>query len=384
MSSDPLRVNKASSPALRTWGPWAAWAAAVGIAVAVNFLGSDLGTAPAVVETKSVALASVAPWRLASVDVSTGDAVTAGQVVAKLDPTQVDARLQVARALLATAEAKVTAKEVELLVGSARVADQQSTEAERAAVALAQLEAEEKRDRAKLQALDEQIAREARLVEGQLSSLGVLNELKLARAALAQTVETYAQTIKRAKERQGGASKRSGEWRGGSEAQSKLQAQLGPAKAEVARARDEVAVLERQRESLDLKAPFAGRIGTIFLRPGETVRTDTPVLVVVDDRPKTVVAWVDQAWAGAVQLGDEVDLKVIDRDGRSFKGKVVGLGPNLVETPLRFRAVPTKVTYSREAHVEIQGEVAVLPGQALKADFRRGSLLPPKNAVGAR
>lgn len=372
----------------RRWAPWAAWGIAAAAAVTMNFFGNDLGTAPAAARSRSVALTSPVALRLASLEVGPGQLVTEGQVVARLDATLVEGRLKVARALLAAAESKVSAKEVELRVGTGRVADKEATEAERAAVDLAALQADEQSDRAKLAQLDEQIERETRLVQGQLSSAAALNELKLARAAVSQTVQNYGVTLKRAQERHAAAARRAGEWRGQGAAapmaDQRLQAQLAPVKAEVVYAREEVAALEKQLVALELRAPFAGRVGQVLLQPGETVRSDTPVLFIVDEQPRVVVAYVDQAWAGNVQLGDEVKLEAVDRAGTRRLGRVTAMGPGLVETPARFRAVE-RMTYSREVHVLLDGDAGgVLPGQAFRADFRRGSLGANGPAVGAR
>lgn len=391
MSSDPLRNSKTASRTFRKIGPWLAWGAAVAVAIAMHVMSSGLGTAPAAADTRQVSLSAMGTARVLSVEVTLGQRVTEGQLLVKLDPAETDALLAVAKAGLAVAEAEVNARRAALSASNAKTADKEAVEAEKASLALAQLESVEKSDRSKLEQLDEQIARETKLVESQLSATSTLNSLKLARAALGQTVESYKVTLKTSRDNQASAERRLAEWRAqghrpAAEAMDpRVEAQLQPARAAVLKAKEELGLAERRAAQLDLRAPFDGTIGAVLLRAGDTVREGRPVITLVDDQPTTAIAYVDQTWAGEVKVGDEVTLEPLDKSGHARKGRVTALGPGIIQTPMRFQANPDKLVFSREAWVKVEADGGpLMPGQAFKADFSRGSAPVPSNAVGQR
>lgn len=366
MSSDALY-------AVRRFGrrtlPWVAWGVAAAAALILNLTGRGLGHAPAAAELRAVSLSSPLSLRVVSVEVKEGEAVAAGQVVARLDSTKADAELTKARAGLERLKLEVIAKEAAL-----------GQLSERFALELAQLEADEKRDRAQLTQLDAQVERQKGLVAEKLASADHLDELSLKRAAVADRLAAYAPALQRI--RQGRAAARPGV----SGAQdARLERQLAPLRAAVTAQEAECQKLERLRASLDLTAPFAGRVSQVHLRPMETARVGRPVVTLVDEEPRTAVAYVDQSWAGEVKVGDEVTLAPVDHSGPTRKGKVTALGPAIAETPKRFQLVPTKPAYSREARIELgPGSTSMLPGQAFTAAFQRGQGAAPANLLGAR
>ncbi len=379
MSSDPLHVPHASGrwqPVMRRYGPWAAWFVAAAMAQLMYLGHAGLGSAPAAIEAREVSLAAPVTARVLDVSVLPGQRVSADQVVARLDSAEAEARIALAKAELQSAEAKVLATQAELAM---RIDDRRTLEAGRAAVALAELEAEEKRARAQLHEVDEQMAREAQLVQSRVAQSVVLDKLKLNRAALAQATESYPATLQKAHEHLANAQRQ----RGSSAKLGDLL--LAPAHAEVARAKAALALAEWRRQLLDLKAPFDGRVGAVLFAPGATAHEGAPVVMIVDERPTVAVAWVDQSWASEVQAGDLVSLTPIDRSGPSRTGRVVTVGAGIVETPKRFQPVPGRLAWSREARVQVDtDEQRLVPGQAFKADFRRGAPTAEPKVVTSR
>lgn len=374
MSSDPLHVPLASGrfqAVVRRYGPWAAWAIAAAAALALYLGRTGARSAPAAVETREVSLSVPVTARVLEVAVLPGQRVSADQVVARLESADADERFTLAKAELEEAEAKVAARLAELVV---RFDDRRSIEAGRAALAVAELEAQEKRARSQLHELDEQVAREAVLVQSRVAQSTALEKLKLNRAALAQAVESYPATLKKAREHLATAERQ----RGGTAKVADVL--LAPAHAEVVRAKAALTLAEARRKQLEIRAPFDGRVGAVLLVPGATVREGSAVLTIVDERPSLAVAWIDQSCANEVQVGDVVSLTPVDGFGPARTGRVVTVGPGIVETPKRFQLVPGRLAWSREVRVKIDvGAVPLVPGQAFKADFRRGA--PPVGAT---
>jgi HlyD family secretion protein len=350
----------------RRHGPWAAWATAVAVAAGLQLSHAGLGSAPAAAEAREVLLGAPAAARVQAIFVLPGERVSADQLLARLTSAETEARVALAQAELKAAEAKVTARRTELAV---RFQDRRTMDAARVAAAVAQLDAEEKRDRAQLREMDDQIARESLLVKSGAASSTTLDKLKLGRAALSQAVESYPTTLKRAREHLDTAQE-------SADTVKRAEAWLAPEYAEVTRATAALTLAQARQQQLEIRAPVGGRIGAVLLAPGATAREGALVLTIVDERPSIVVAWIDQSWANDVQVGDSVSLTPIDRSGTAHTGHVVTVGPGIVETPKRFQPVAGKSAWSREARIQIDpGTSPLVPGQAFRADFRRGA--PP-------
>lgn len=374
MSSDLF----ARSPALRRFLPWGLWAGALAVLLAMGTKTSGFGTSPAIVETRSVALKCPRTrhrLKVEAVLAAPGDWVKAGQVLARMDPSEADADLAVERAKLQQMELQVASLRVKLHDDRARTADQLAFEAEKAALDLARIVTETERDRSELAQLDEALGQEQRLVTEKLANFERLAELKLKRAALSSKVEETRVTLEKARAGADGTARRLDQWRKtvlgtSAESASHVLDQIAPARAAAEAQRERVRREELFRSQLELKAPFDGRVGEVLLRPGDVAGSvDQPVLTVVDDRPTTAIAYVDQRWANRIQVGDRAELIPRDRSGPPRVGQVTALGPSIAELPLRFRRFPNVREYGRNVFIKLEA-AASLPGQAFDVTFR--------------
>lgn len=375
MSFDPLRHH----PRVRKASPWVVYG---GVLVAVLVLAPGVGTVGVVAAQAEVRQASVWAPRIARVKViavRSGDTVSAGDVLVELDPSGVEHELAIARAELETFQMNAIASEIDLrgndLESSARLAQ----EAERAGVDLAALQSEEKRDRAELAQLDTLIARQEQLVAAKLASGEQRDQLMLQRSSVAQRVAEYGSLLKAARDHEAAARERHKAWRAarekGGPAGLPLEARSAPARAEAAAQAARVKLLESMRDDMVLRAPIAGRVSDVLLSTGDTARLDVPVVTIVDDQPKRVIAWVDERAAGRVRIGDEASMRASDRSGTTLEGIVRALSPSIGELPTRFRIVPTQPAFGRAVYISIESAGAQaseppLPGQAFDVVFR--------------
>lgn len=363
-------------PGPKRFVPWLLWGAALAAAIPLFASTSGLGIAPAIVEIKKVSLSCPRAAQVEAVLALPGEAVKAGQVLARMDASALDAELAVARAELRRAQLGLAARQVSLRDDRSKAASRLATDAERAAQQLARLATEDERDRGELSQLDEQLSREEKLVSGDLARSERLNELKLKKAALARKVEKGASELQLAQANAAAASRRLAEWRPPATAKAQVQADdksladlLAPERAAVEVQAKKVDALELSRGKLELKTPFDGRVSEVLRRPGETVAKEASVVTVVDDRPTTAIAYVDQRWAKRVAIGDRAELLARDRTGPRRVGQVVALGPVMTELPPRFRRIPNQREYGREVFVRLDSP-APLPGESFDATFR--------------
>jgi multidrug efflux system membrane fusion protein len=85
-----------------------------------------------------------------------------------------------------------------------------------------------------------------------------------------------------------------------------------------------------------IRAPYPGTIKTREVHPGEYVRVQTPVMVIVrTDRLRARLA-VPERWAGWVQLGATVDFSVQAFPNETFHGRVSRINPSVSQDSRTF------------------------------------------------
>jgi multidrug resistance efflux pump len=303
--------------------PWILYAAAALAAIPLAGTATGLGRTPAVAEARRVTLGCPRTahrlW-VKEVLVSPGQAVAAGQVLVRMAPGELDVEL-------ASARRKLEELEVDAL---------------RTAAVLARLGAAQEHGRSELVELDAAIGRETALASDHLSDFRYLNDLRRRRAGVAASTRELEGAV--------------------AQARAGLRA---PVRAAAEAQRDKVVGLEALRERLELRAPFAGRVDTVLLRAGE-VASEEGVITVVEERPATAVAWVDERWATRVRAGDRVTLAPQNGSGPWARGAVAELGPSIAEMPARFWLAPSQPRFGRPVYVRLDAP-EFLPGQALEA-----------------
>ncbi|HET8924462.1 MAG TPA: efflux RND transporter periplasmic adaptor subunit [Candidatus Acidoferrum sp.] len=95
---------------------------------------------------------------------------------------------------------------------------------------------------------------------------------------------------------------------------------------------------EKKLGDATIRAPFPGSIKTRNVHPGEYVRVQGPVLVLVrTDRLRARLA-VPERWAGWVKEGATVDLHVEAFPGETFQGKISRINPAVAQDSRTFEA----------------------------------------------
>lgn len=230
------------------------------------------------IEVTTVRAAAKIPGRVVAVHVRAGDPVSAGQLLATLDTTEIDARAGQAQAAVDAAQAQ---------------ADKARVGARQEQVRSAQAQFEAARQQARLAVSTYQ--RIARLADEGVLATQKSDEAKVQAEAAQAQLEAARQTLAMARE----ATR--------PEDQRAADAQLAGALAgrgEVQAAQDEARVL----------APLAGEIATRVVEPGEMVAAGAPLLVIAD---------LDDMW---LTLNLREDLMPNVRMGGELKGRVPALG----------------------------------------------------------
>jgi multidrug resistance efflux pump len=327
--------------------------------------GRVTGFAQAIPET----VAPVELARVLAVNVSVGDEVAAGQVIATLDTSVLDAEIRVA-------EAQQTRLEADLRAEMATLEQRLDVDLETLQRQLALQREQQLQVNAEAKALDGEMSRVKQLVENRQAVLGDLTKLDLQQAtvtALAiekpRTVGLLATHIKAAEQRR-------------QEMKGQTSATAAKLDAEARLARQSTELLEQRRSGYVLRATHAGRVASIDKQPGEVTAAGEPVVHLVSARER-VVACVPERAALGLREGDTAHLWIHGHSGESLPGKAVALGPLVAELPARCWATPKLPMWGREVTLTLDHPVAVIPGQAFDITFDPSSVGAPPPAAAA-
>jgi multidrug resistance efflux pump len=358
--TDRVRVRRAAM--------FAFWLTGLVGALALQAFGSSSDAPASLDETRATVLAPRTA-RVTRVMHKAGDAVTAGTPVAELDPAEVELEIALQKVELERLNNEVLAQILEVQGSDFEAGARLEIEAERAALDLSTLVAEEKRDRAELEALDAQIKRQAELVEKKLASAELRDELTLRRAAISERVGESARALASARAREDAARKRLKDWRATHTVSGDDRS--APQRAAVRAQEERLKQLEIAKAALVVKAPIDGVLSELVVPEGGTVRAGEPVVVVMARQSDRATAWVDESASSLVRVGDRSELRAAEGRGGVRTGTVRALGAGVVEIPARFWAVPGEPVFGRAVFVDLDpGGDDAIPGQRMEARFQ--------------
>lgn len=418
--------------ALSTGWIWVLWVAAAVLAV---FLYDGMGGsrhAPGVAEVKLISVGSPRAARVANVLVRAGQAVEAGEVLARLDTSVLDVEIAAAEVEVGRLRAEIQKESVLLAADQLDQSRRLSSDARDSAQQLMQARTGRAQADAELAALEAEIGRHAGLVEQQLAPAGPLEELRRQQAVVRAQRQGQAQLVGLLARSSGDSLRRLQSWttlgvtapgappaasgppqsgtqpaapdaprrsperdvrlrsvdgRGpGAEppprSPSRIELLLTPAVRAVEVAQRRLEALRMERSSFfELRAPARGRVASVLLPPGSVAGPAVPVITLVQaSSALRVVAYLTEDQAQHVHVGHQARLTPKGLPGPEFMAQVEALAPAISEMPVRFRRVFKHPAWCREAFLRVQGERepgAVLPGQAYDVRFlKQGGAAP--------
>ncbi len=268
------------------------------------------------------------PGRVESVAVREGDAVTEGQVLARLDAADLVARraaagaqVDAARAVLAEMEAGGRPEDVAQGRAAVRAADRRLEDARR------------------------DLARARRLHEGGAISREALDK--------AETGHTVAETSL-------------------DQAREQLSAvTAGPRAERVAAQRASVQGAEAAAREVDARlaqatvtAPFTGRVTLRHREPGETVQPGQPVVTIMDPNDRWVQIYIPEDRIGTVAIGQRAVITSDSYPDREHQGEVSYIAGEAEFTPrnVQTRQERVKLVYAVRVRVLDDPEMVLKPG----------------------
>lgn len=260
-----------------------------------------------------------AAGRVVSTPVEVGDAVRKGQVVVKLDDSDVRLRLQQAQAQLEQAQAAVRQAQSKLGIGGSKEFEAGAVPESRAA-----------------HAAYESALAQAKFAEADARRYGDLVETGDVSQSNYQKYRTQAETAKAqanaAREQYEGALNAA---RQGFQGVQTNEASLSASRAQLALAQEAL-------NDTVVRAPIDGFFSTRPVSPGEFVSTSSKVATIVQLQPIKLNLQLPQSNAGAIRVGMPVRASTSAFPDREFDGKITAINPAI--TP-ESRALTVEATF---------------------------------------
>ena len=247
------------------------------------------------VEATDVRVATKIPGTLATLSPDEGDAVTAGQVIATIDTTDLDLTL-------ATARAERDAADADLRLKRAGARPEEIAEAK---ALVAQAEAD-------LAGAQRELDRFQGLVDSGSGIVRTRDEALTRRDVAARAVAAVRERLRRL------------------EAGFRPQ-EIDAAAARLAASEARIAQLEQQVKDATIVAPRAGIVTGRMHEPGEILAAGAVLLVVTDLNDAWLTAYLGERDLGRIRLGQEA--QVVTDDGQSRTGKVTFVASQAEFTP---------------------------------------------------
>lgn len=300
--------------------------------------GGDVLVANGTIEATEVEVGSKLPGRIAQLLVKEGDQVQVGQIIARLDTSEVEAEVAQAQAALAGAEAQLK----ELLAGS------RLQEIREARANLQQAE-----DNLKL-ARDDWDRFDSLFKEGATSAQE--------RDRAKNRVEVAVSQVKAARERY-------------------ELVRVGPRPETIEAARHErdraKAVLQmaqvRLRDSTIL-APLSAVVLTKRAEQGEIVNPGFPIVILIDSDDLWLRVYIPESEIGLVGIGQDASVTVDSFPNRRFEGKVVEISSKAEFTPRTVQTKKERVNLVFGVKIRLDNHERLLkPGMPADTEIKTGS-----------
>jgi HlyD family secretion protein len=298
------------------------------------------------VEATEVRVAPQVGGRLTEVAVAEGDRVTAGALIARIDPTDIDLAIR-----RAEADRDQAVAALRLLQAGARPEDVRQARAQAESA-----DADVKAAEAELQSAGEDLQRFEALLQANAGS-------RKQRDDAATRRDVAAARANAARERGRAAAEAVARLRAGARAE-----EIAGARARVDAASAQIAALQKNRTDAALTSPVSGIVTAKLADAGETIAPRAPVVAITDLDHAWANVYVDEPVVPRLRLGQPVTL--VTDAGQRLQGSVTFISPKAEFTPrnVQTSAERSKLVYRIKVSVDNR-EGVLKPGMPVEAEL---------------
>jgi len=311
------------------------WLAAIVLAIFLLSHGGRMGGMSGMVESDRQDLAPMETARLENLLVKEGDRVLAGDLVAVMDSSVLDAEMTVEK-LQAERQFALAVTRAESELRDARIRQAERT--------------------GEYEVLDEEVTRLDALLKKQLTDARTVARVKARRQALKQSVDLYPAMITELEQNL-------------AQARERLQELNESMNADTGYGR--LGLLELRRKSYSLRAYADGIVSRIYYRPGDMVQGGRTILTIVGEKVQRIVGYLPESSARDVSVGMTAYVSSSSDPRSVVVAKVIAVTPDVLTLPNRVSPVPQRVLRGRRVILVPESEHQLLPGESVVIRFQR-------------
>jgi multidrug resistance efflux pump len=359
---------------VRLW-PLVVWVLILCLVVWLYAGSVHYGSITGVIETVAEEVAPIETSRLLSVDVSLGQQVQAGDVIARMDTSLLDATLAVEEASALDVAQNITQYQ-ESILRMARQFEQAISDNQAEYLQERRQEAE---SAAELVELQKELKRRERLLARKLIREEDVNILRPKIAALEISAKAYPEIVEAYRQRVETARKEYVDMRAWLELEEgeDISAAIRR-KRQASQVILETATRYRmiQREGYVLKASRAGEVSRVFYAPGEVIAAGDPVVRIVARQSEHVIGFLQESQLAHIQQGQKVQLW-----GRGFGSRlsvhavVQSISPEVQGLPGRLNPLGGATVRGRRMMLRFTEPHQFIPGQTVEILIERPTWL---------
>jgi len=139
---------------------------------------------------------------------------------------------------------------------------------------------------------------------------------------------------------------------------------IAQARAQLAAEEGRLAYLVEQKDELTVRAPAAGIVQSMDLRPGDLVAPNQGIVTILEPSEIWVRIYVPEPKLGLVKVGDPARISVDTFPGRVFPGRVVEIREQAEYTPRNVQTIDQRSDQVFGVKVAIEPTPDLKPGMA--------------------
>lgn len=347
----------------RGW-TFAAWLAAAVLAIYLASTNTQFGEIAGVVETAAEPVAPLETARLVAVNVRIGQFVKAGDTVAAMDTSMVDAEVSLADAEMAEERDTISGYQRDIL----QMAQRSESAVSDAETALETATIQQARDTAELAELRKEQRRREDLLAKRLVGEELASELRPAIAALEQGLAASPALIKVQARRSEQAQKERNDMRiwlridGDRDVSAAIR---DKARARMAVSESNGDLARRRRENYQLRAARDGVVSLILHAPGDVVSSGDPVLRLIS-RSHYVVGFLPEVQLAQLTIGERVIINRSAGDTAGVGAVVESIGPEVQALPGRISPIRGQTLRGRRVLLKLDDGHNFIPGETVR------------------
>jgi multidrug resistance efflux pump len=304
------------------------------------------------------------------------DAVESGDILAKLDDAEIDARIERAQATIRRLTAELDAAKTQITAanrldkaGWASDLRRFQTDEEDRRLATLELRVTIEGDEIEGERLALELDRAAPLLASGLMGQAEYDDVRLLHDAVTSRIETNKILLQQTQEELRAAGQRREEFERtlpGAPAEEPLLAPLREAvEVESQRLRE----IQARRQATVLRSPISGQVSSILCRRGQTVVPGEPILTVTERTVTEILAYLDESDRRDLRENAPVLLSSLAEPSRVAESFVTRVGPDLQLLPERLWSQPATPQYGRAVVIAAVPGLRITPGELLSVKF---------------